>query len=251
MDHCRATYNYRSHAPAQTALRMRLKELASDRPRFGYRRLHLMLRREGWPINHKRVLRIYRQEGLLVRTKRRRSRIGQPREWAPPATSRPNERWCLDFMWDQMSNRRRFRVLTVIDAHTRESLGISVALTFPSKRVTEVLDQIISKRGTPGSLSMDNGTEFTSICFDSWAYQRKIKQDFITPGRPSENGLIESFNGRFRDECLNQHWFVSLDDARKTIDGWREDYNQNRPHSSLGDLTPNEFVAKLLQESAG
>ena len=209
----------------------------------------MLLQREGWKINHKRVYRLYRQEGLLVRTRRRRKRVGPPRPWTPLEVSRPNERWCLDFMCDQLSNGQRIRVFNVIDAFTRESLVISVGLTFPSRRVTEVLDEAIRERGRPEWLTMDNGTEFTSNVFDAWAYDRKIKLNFITPGRPCENGLIESFNGRFRDECLNQHWFVTLEEAQQISDAWKEDYNQVRPHSSLDNLTPSEYAEKLLQES--
>ena len=224
---------------------MRLRELAASRPRYGYRRLHVLLRRQGWRVNHKRIARLYREEGLPVRTKRRRKTACQSRLELPEAT-RANERWSLDFMADSLHDGRRFRVLTVVDQYTRECVAIHAAGSIPATRVTEVLDAAIAEREAPESLTIDNGTEFTSRHFDAWAWGKGLTLDFIRPGRPVENAFIESFNGKLRDECLNQSWFTDLGDARRALRAWRHDYNESRPHSSLGGLAPNEFVASLL-----
>jgi putative transposase len=224
---------------------MRLRELAMARPRYGYRRLQVLLRREGWRVNLKRVLRLYRDEGLLVRTKRRRKIAAQLRT-APPAPTRPNERWSLDFVSDALADGRKFRVLTVVDVHTRECLALEAAQSLPSRRVTDVLTKLVAQRGRPDLLTLDNGTEFTSREFDAWAFANDIKLDFIRPGCPVENGYIESFNGKLRDECLSQAWFTSLDDARRILATWKTEYNEMRPHSSLGNLTPNEYVENIL-----
>lgn len=229
---------------------MRLRELAAARPRYGYRRLHVLLRREGWHVNAKRVLRLYREEGLLVRTKRRRKTVCQSRLELPPATQ-PNERWSLDFMADSRHDGRRFRVLTVLDQFSRECVALHASASIPAAAVTEILDQAIAERGAaPDSLRVDNGTEFTSRHFDACAWAKNLTLDFIKPGRPIENAHIESFNGRVRDECLNENWFTSLADAQRALAAWRRNYNESRPHSSLGGLAPNEFVASLLA-SAG
>lgn len=225
---------------------MRLKELAAVRPRFGYRRLHVLLRREGWAVNHKRVLRLYREERLSLRIPRKKRKFASTIRvpMAPP--SGPDERWTLDFVADARSDGRRFRVLTVLDVFTRECLALEAATTFPSSLVTLVLDRLIARRRTPQVLQIDNGTEFTCRHFDAWAYERGTRLDFICPGRPVENAFIESFNGRFRDECLNVHWWRDLDEVRRDLEDWRCDYNQVRPHSSLADLVPSAYVAQLL-----
>lgn len=224
---------------------MRLKELAFARPRYGYERLTILLKREGWHVNHKRVYRIYKEEGLMVRTKRRRKRAAQTRLTPSPATKR-GERWSMDFMSDQLADSRRLRIFTVIDQFSRECLAIEVGQSMPSEVVTDVLDRAISLYGKPETITLDNGTEFTSNHFDCWAYKNGIQLDFITPGCPVENGLIESFNGRLRDECLNMHWFQSMVEAQQLIEQWRQEYNESRPHSSLGNLAPAEYVAQLL-----
>ncbi len=223
---------------------MRLRELAMARPRYGYRRLTILLRREGWQVNSKRVYRIYREEGLKVRIKRRKKLASYARV-RPPAAGRVNERWSMDFVADSLSDGRRIRVLTVIDSFTRECLALKVAKSLPSPSVTETLNRVIRHRGAPRTIQVDNGTEFTSNHFDAWAYLRGIDVDFIRPGKPVDNAHIESFNGRLRDECLNSKWFESLDDARKALQDWRRDYNEVRPHSSLGDMPPSAFAARI------
>lgn len=218
----------------------RLRELAAERRRFGYRRLHVLLCREGWVVNHKRVYRIYRAEGLCVR---RRGRKRVARERCPmPTLTGPNQRWALDFVADTLKRQRRIRMLTVVDAFTRESLAIEVDTSLSGVRVARALDQIIERRGTtPNEIVLDNGPELTSKALDQWAYERGVRLCFIEPGKPVQNCYIESFNGRLRDECLNEHWFLSLPHARRIIEEWRIDYNQERPHSSLGNLSPEEF----------
>ena len=202
----------------------------------------MLLAREGWRVNLKKVLRLYREEGLSVRVKRRRKRASHVRV-APELPTKRGERWAADFVADALSDGRRFRALTVIDIYSRECLAIEVDGSLPSQRVTEVLNRVIAKHGKPRTITLDNGTEFTSRHFDAWAWARKIGLDFIHPGRPVENGHIESFNGSLRDECLNTSWFESLADARQTIEAWRLDYNHTRPHSSLGQLPPATYVA--------
>jgi putative transposase len=223
-------------------LRVRLRELAEERRRWGYRRLHVLLKREGWVVNSKRVYRIYVEEKLVVRRRLRRRRIcAQARVvLAPP--SRPNETWTMDFLHDALATGRKVRTLSIEDAYTREMLTIEVDTSLPALRVVRVLERLRRERGLPERIVIDHGTEFTSKVLDQWAYAQKVRLHFITPGRPMENGYIESFHGRFREECLNEHWFLTLNDARETIEAWRLDYNQVRPHSSLGYLTPEEFL---------
>jgi putative transposase len=223
---------------------MRLRELAADRPRYGYRRVTILLRREGWLVNAKRVYRLYREEGLTVRVKRRKKLASHARV-RPVAASRVNDRRTMDFVADSLSDGRRIRVLTVIDSFTRECLALKIARSLPASSVTEALEHVIEKRGQPRTIQVDNGTEFTSKHFDAWAYCRGIEVDFIRPGKPIDNAHIESFNGRLRDECLNARWFESVHDARQALQPWRRDYNQVRPHSSLGDLPPAAFAAQI------
>lgn len=228
-------------AAANEKLRTRLRALAEQRRRWGYRRLHILLRREGWKVNSKRVYRIYVEEKLMVRRSRRRRRIcAQARVPLSPPT-RPNQTWTMDFLHDALASRRKLRTLSIEDAYTREMLAIEVDTSLPSLRVVRVLERLRLERGLPERIVIDHGTEFTSKTLDQWAYENKVTLHFITPGRPMENGYIESFHGRFREECLNEHWFLTLDDARETIEIWRLDYNRVRPHSSLGYLTPEEF----------
>jgi putative transposase len=229
---------------------MRLRDLALVRPRYGYRRLWVLLRREGWHVNHKKVLRLYREEGLLVRTKRRRKVACQTR-LELPKPSRLNERWAMDFMMDELKDGRRLRIFNVIDCHSREALVTQAEPSFPAAKVTAALDRLIFERGVPEAITCDNGTEFTSRHFDAWAYDHGIILDFIRPGRPVENGTIESFNGRLRDECLSQHWFASLAEAREILQAWKKDYNEVRPHSSLGDRTPKEVAERVLAWATG
>jgi len=246
----RSTYQYRPHPPDDRALRMKLKELAFSRPRYGYRRLTILLRREGWVVNDKRVYRLYREESLMVRTKRRRKHAAGLRVKPWPAT-RPAERWSIDFMADQLADGRRFRIFTAVDHFSRECVCVKAGQSLTSQDVTEALDWALARHGQPEVITLDHGTEFTSRHFDGWAYQRGIKLDFITPGCPVENGMIESFNGKLRDECLNMHWFKSLWEAQLLLENWRQQYNEMRPHSSLGNLAPRAYIAQLLGQPEG
>lgn len=226
---------------------MRLKELAESRVRYGYRRLHILLQREGWQVNHKRLYRLYCQEGLSIRTrspKRRRAcryRSGRPEAGAM------NDVWAMDFMSDRLFDGQPFRILTIVDCHTREALATAARMNFRAYQVIDELDRIARLRGKPRSIRVDNGPEFASRLLDHWAYLNKVELDFSRPGKPTDNAYIEAFNSRLRQECLKASWFLSMSDARTRINDWRDDYNENRPHSSLGNLTPSEFAAQLNQ----
>lgn len=241
----RSSVRYQTRSRDDEALRERLRDLAEERPRWGYRRLHVLLKREMPPINHKRVYRLYREENLAIR-RRKRKRVARPRvPMAPPEVA--NELWTMDFVHDSLASGRSFRALTVLDAHTRECLAIEVDTSLPGARVARVLDRIGLFRGLPNAIRIDNGPEFAGQALDAWAYRNGVTLDFITPGRPMENAFVESFNGKFRDECLNQHWFLSLRDAQQKIERWRQDYNHVRPHSSLDDQTPSEFAGTISE----
>jgi putative transposase len=233
--------SYRSKRPAQVVLQERLKTLAAERPRWGYRRLHVLLRREGHKISVKRTYRLYRELGLAVR-RRKRKRVSMERK--PLLTpQQPNQRWSIDFVSNALENGRKIRCLTIVDDFSRECPAIEVDTSLPGLRVIRVLEQVAAEcGGLPAAIVLDNGPEFAGQALDAWAYAKAITLAFIRPGKPVENAFVESFNGRFRDECLNEHWFTSLADARQITEGWRRDYNQTRPHSSLGDLTPTEFA---------
>lgn len=235
----RSTYRFERNTQRDEPLRKRLIELAQEKPRYGYRRLWVLIRWEGEVVNHKRLFRIYRAAGLSVKRKRRKRlvRVCQPRT-QPTA---PNEEWSLDFVHDRLANGRAVRVLGVVDTFTRECLALEVDTSFASPRVTRVLDAIIAKRGRPQRLRMDNGSELTSRHFLSWGVDWKLELAYIQPGKPVENAHVESFNGKLRDECLNVSWFRNLWQARARIDAWRREYNSERPHSSLGYQTPEAF----------
>lgn len=241
----RSLVRYESVRPPETELRARLKALAEQHPSWGSPRLTWLLRREGRAVNHKKVERLYREEGLTVR-RRRRKRVARPRVEMPTPEC-ANEQWSMDFMRDQLAGGRVFRVLTVVDHYTRESPAIEVDLSLPGARVAQVLDRLAGRRGLPRSIRVDNGPEFTGRALDEWAHRRGVKLQFIRPGKPVENAFIESFNGRLRQECLEQHWFLDLADAIRTIEAWRISYNTNRPHSGLGGRTPAEF-ARMKRE---
>ena len=239
----RSTQRYRTRRPPRTQLRERLHTLAMLRPRWGYRRLYRLLRREGVIVNRKLVQRVYREEGLHVR-RRARKRVAVPR--VPLASpTRPNELWGMDFVSDALGNGRRFRALTIVDEMTRESPAIVVDFSLPGERVVRVLDELGQTRGYADGIVVDNGPEFRSEALDQWAAMHNVALHFIQPGKPIQNAFIESFNGRLRDECLNESWFVSLADAQQTIEAWRIDYNVARPHSALADRTPEEFAKQL------
>lgn len=231
-------------------LRRRLHELAGERPRFGYRRLHALLRREGIVVNHKRIERLYRADGLAVR-RRRRKRVARCDRGRPFAPSWPNQQWELDFLSDTLASGRRIRLLTVVDPCTREALAIEVDTSLPGDRVVRVLARIAAERGVPTQIVLDNGPELTGKALDQWAYHHAVELRFIDPGKPIQNAACESFNGRFRDECLNAHWFLGLTDARRIIEAWRQDYNHLRPHSALGYQSPAAVRQQLLAAAHG
>jgi putative transposase len=237
----RGSARYRPRGSDDGALRRQLQELAMERRRFGYRRLHVLLVREGWAVNHKRVYRIYREEGLAVRRRKRKRAAGIERvPLAAPV--RPNQGWSMDFMADALATGRRFRTLNLVDEYTREALGIEVDTSLPGVRVVRVLEQLRQQGRKPEWIVTDNGPEFTGKALDQWAYENGVRLETIRPGRPMENGYIESFNGKMREECLNEHWFTDLSDARERIEAWRVDYNTRRPHSALDYQTPVEFA---------
>ncbi len=243
----RSSQRYRKRSDPQVALRMRLKELAAARVRYGYRRLHILLRREGWSVNHKRTYRLYREEGLSIRPKvPRRKRAWRYRQGRPEIGG-PNEVWAMDFMSDGLFDGRPFRILTVVDCHTRESLSIVPRVNFRAFQVVEVLDELVRVRGRPKSLRVDNGPEFAGRMLDQWAYLKGVELDFSRPGKPTDNAYIEAFNARFRAECLNASWFLSMADARDRIEQWRRDYNEVRPHTALGGLTPRAYADQAKQ----
>ena len=225
-------------------MRMRINEIAKTRVRYGYKRIHVLLRREGWSVNDKRVYRIYCEEGLKLRTKKpKRRKSAAQRVQRPPATFL-NQSWSMDFVTDSLFNGHRFRSLTIVDNFSRECMAIEVGQHIKGEDVVRVVEQIKAMRGTPNFIRVDNGPEFISKELDKWAYENKVTLDFSRPGKPTDNAYIESFNGSFRDECLNINWFLSLDDAREKIEEWRRDYNDWRPHSSLDNLTPSEYLEK-------
>ncbi len=245
----RRTKRYVSVRDPQDALRMRLRDLAASRVRYGYRRLGILLRREGWLVNPKRVYRLYCQESLTVRTKCPRRHVTAKVRGDRPAAGQMNECWSMDFMSDQLYDGRNIRVLTIVDNFTRESLATEVGVGFTGHEVVRILSDIARGRGGyPKTIRVDNGPEFTSRVLDQWAYLNKVELDFSRPGKPTDNAFIESFNGRLRAECLDQHWFMSLTDAKEKLEAWRIDYNEARPHSSLGNLAPNEgrFSLRLV-----
>ena len=240
----RSAVRYRTRRVRDDAtLRQRLRDLATAHPRWGSPMLIWQLRQEGVRDNHKRIRRLYRLEGLAVR-RRRRKRIAHPRVQLAAAT-RPNELWAMDFMRDTLSDGRAFRALTIVDTCTRESPAIEVDVSLGAARVVAVLERLAATRGLPGRIVVDNGPEFQSRALHAWAYHRGVTLQFIRPGKPVDNAFIESFNGRLRDECLNQHWFLSLADARRTIEAWRLTYNTARPHRGLASRTPAAFAKQF------
>jgi putative transposase len=245
----RSTARYARRRGDAEPLRARLRELAAERPRYGYRRLHALLRREGIVVNHKRVARLYRDAGLTLR-RRSRKKAARGGRGHPAPPTRPNERWALDFLSDALVGGRRFRLLAVVDAFTREALALEVDTSLPGERVVRVLDRLAGERGVAAEIVLDNGPELTGRAMDRWAHGRGVRLRFIDPGKPTQNGLVESFNGRLREECLDQHWFADLAEARRTVEAWRLDYNHARPHSALGYRTPEEFRQAYDQATA-
>jgi putative transposase len=233
-----------SRATDQAPLHRRIREIAQVRPRFGFTRIWVLLRREGWQINKKRVRRLYRLEGLQLRMRvRRRKHIALHRGPAP-VPARAAERWSMDFVHDALADGRHFRVLTVLDQWSRQSPILEVGTSLSGATVGVALDRVLPQTYRLRSITVDHGTEFMSRALEDWAYERGVQLDFIGPGKPVENAFVESFNGRLRDECLNVHQFTSIEDAKTKIEAWPVDYNQRRPHSSLGHLTPDEYAQR-------
>jgi putative transposase len=236
----RSLYRYRSCRSPALELKSRIAELAAQKRRYGYRRIQVLLRREGWSVNHKRTYRLYREQGLMVR-KRKRKRIGIAERLVLAKPTAPNQSWSMDYVADGLIDGRKLRVLAIVDDYSRECLALEVDSSLPGARVVAVLERLADLRRLPRSITVDHGPEFEGQALDAWAYKRAVRLAFIRPGKPVENAYVESFNGRFRDECLNEHWFVSMQHARSVIEAWRIEYNTERPHSSLDDLTPEEF----------
>lgn len=244
----RSVQRYQGKRGGDEALRMRLRELAGVRPRFGYRRLHVMLVREGAKVGEDKLLRIYREEGLILRSKRRPKRASHVR--VPlAAPTEPGRRWCMDFMHDRLTDGRGYRTLNVLDVFSRRCLGVFARPGFCSADVTALLDEIIAMHGTPEAITCDNGSEYTSRHFDAWAYEHRVAIDYIMPGKPTQNAYIESFNGKLRAECMSISWFGSIADAQLALDAWVRDYNEVRPHSALSNLAPLQYVARVIGTS--
>jgi putative transposase len=242
----RSRWQHRSTRPSDAPLADALKAKAEQRPRWGYRRLALLLRRDGWPVNLKRVLRVYRAAGLRLRKRRRRKQVSTPRV-PRPVHDGPNTQWTLDFITDALASGRQFRTLSVVDECTRECLALRPDVLLPSGKVAAVLDAVAAARGAPERIVLDNGPELIAKALDAWAYAAGVELKHTRPAKPVDNCYVESFHDKFRDECLNVHWFLDLADARDIIERWREDYNTVRPHQSLGNRTPAEYAALLAE----
>jgi putative transposase len=233
-----STYHYKSRRPGQAALEQRIKEICQTRVRYGYRRVHVLLRRDGWLLGQNKTRRIYRELGLQLRNKTPKRRVKAKLRDDRKIATRPNETWAMDFVQDQLATGAKLRVLTVVDTFSRFSPAVVPRLTFRGADVVEELERVCRETGFPATIRVDQGTEFVSRDLDQWAYQRGVTLDFSRPGKPTDNAFIEAFNGRFRAECLNAHWFLSLADARKKMEDWRKYYNEERPHGAIGQKTP-------------
>ena len=249
MHFSRGSFWYKKVPRDERALIVRLRDLAFARVRFGYRRLTVLLQREGWKVGCRRVKRLYRAEGLMVRTKGRKKRASHLRVPLATATA-ANQRWSMDFVTERLENGRYFRILTLIDQFTRECLVLWADASLTGQKVVFSLQKLMASRPLPLAITVDNGAEFCSRAMDAWAYQTGVKLDFIRPGRPVENGFVESFNGRLRDECLNVNLFFDLADVREKLESWRHDYNTLRPHGSLGHLPPAEYAQRAMQSQS-
>ena len=243
----RSSMRYQSRRGDDVDLRDAIKRVSRERRRFGYRRIHVMVAREGFQVNHKKLRRIYAEEKLQVRRRGGRKRaLGTRRPMVLP--DGPNQRWSLDFVSDAFTDGRRFRISTVVDDYTRENVALIADTSLSGQRVTRELNKAIAERGAPKTIVSDNGTEFTSMAILKWVQDTGIDWHYIAPGKPQQNGFIESFNGKLRDECLNETLFSSLAEACATLEEWREDYNWRRPHSALGNLTPMEFAQRMTMD---
>ena len=239
---------YRGHRDDQAALRLRIRDIALTRVAYGYRRITVLLQREGWLVNHKRIQRLYRLEKLGLRRRKPRRRVACQQRQERLPVERENVCWAMDFLHDAVVAGHAFRVLAAVDIHTRECVALEVAWRFGGVDVARILSDALRERGKPMAIRCDNGTEFTSKTLDLWAYTTGVTLDFSRPGKPTDNAFIESFNARFRAECLNQHWFLSLEDAAQKISAWRTSYNEDRPHSALGNLAPSVYAHTKRQE---
>lgn len=245
----RSTYRHERDVGRDQQLRERLVVLAQEKPRYGYRRLQVLLEREGRRVNHKRIFRVYRAAGLSVKRRKRKRLLRQGR--LQEVLTRANQQWVVDFVHDRLNDGRSFRIFSVVDGYTRECLALEADTSFASQRVSRVLDDVIAEHAKPETIRMDNGPELTSRHFLAWSVERKIELIHIQPGKPTQNAKAESFQGRLRDEFLNVSWFWNLWDARRKIAAWREEYNRERPHSSLGYRTPQEFAAYSSNNPGG
>jgi putative transposase len=234
----RALYVYKSKRGDQADLKHRIKNICETRVRYGYRRVHVLLRRDGLPVNAKRIYRLYKELGLQLRNKTPRRRVKAKLRNDRKQATRSNETWAMDFVHDQLATGRKLRVLTIVDTFSRFSPALEPRFNFRGIDVVEVLERVCNEVGFPATIRVDQGTEFVSRDLDLWAYQRGVTLDFSRPGKPTDNSFIESFNGKFKSECLNTHWFLSLDDARQKMEDWRRDYNEVRPHSAIGNKAP-------------
>lgn len=245
---CRLTCQHRStqRKPStrnpRTEIRQRMHEIARTRIRYGYRRIHIMLKRDGWDVGRNLVYRLYREEGLTLRGKQPKRRKMLVHRQARCRPKRVNEAWSLDFVADQLGNGQKFRALTVVDVFSREGLAIEVGQRLRGEHVVQVLNRLVAERGVPKYLFADNGAEFTGHLVDLWAYHHGTRIDFSRPGKPTDNAHIETFNGSLRDECLNVHWFATIEEAKMLIEAWRRDYNESRPHMALGNIPPREYA---------
>jgi len=238
----RRVQRYRSVKDPQDGLRKRMREIAEIRVRYGYRRIHVLLRREGWQHGQCAIRRIYTEEGLPLRRKlprRRKMAVTRQERFRPNA---PGQAWAMDFVSDQLVRGQRFRALTIVDVFTREALAIEIGIRLRAEHVIAVCNRMALQNGPPKRVFVDNGSEFTGRLFDLWAYHHRVQIDFSRPGKPTDNCFIETFNGSLRDECLNTHWFESIDDAKQTIEAWRRDYNESRPHQALNSNSPANFA---------
>ena len=241
-----STYHYKCRRGDQAMLSKRVQEIAQTRVRYGYRRIHVLLRREGWLVNAKRVYRLYREQGLQLRSKVPKRRVKAKLRDDRRAAVKANETWAMDFVHDQLATGHKLRVLTVIDTYTRYAPAIVPRFSFKASDVIAVLDEVCSELGYPATIRVDQGSEFVSRELDLWAYLHGVELDFSRPGKPTDNAFIESLNGKFRAECLNAHWFMSLEDARQKMEDWRRDYNEQRPHSAIGNRRPVELLDRSV-----
>jgi len=243
----RSNQYYRSRKDPRTDLRQRMREIANTRVRYGYRRVHILLKREGWQLGRSQAYRLYSEEQLQLRSKlpRRRKMVVQRRQRIEPRKA--GDAWTMDFVADEFGRGGKFRVLTVVDVFTRQALATEAGLKLKGENVVEVLNRLVARHGAPKYVFVDNGSEFTGRLMDMWAYHHGVRLDFSRPGKPTDNSYVETFNGSLRDECLNVHWFDSLAEAKRVLEAWRRDYNESRPHSALNELTPTEYARKIKE----